>query len=72
MEIQQYAPPPPKQKIIQNFYLFNLVEFQESNYSSQLFDLSLFKDIYHVFKTDVDILLGYIYIYREQVPIILE
>ena len=34
-------PPPPKK----NSFLFIPVKFQESKYSSQIFDISLFKDI---------------------------
>ena len=50
--LQQYAPcskvkmTPPKKNIYTVFsFLFNPVKFQEGNYSSQLFDISLFKDI---------------------------
>ena len=35
---QKLSPPPHKNTVFP-------VEFQESNYSSQLFDISLFKDI---------------------------
>ena len=36
-------PPPPPQK--KNTVTLFPLKFQESNYSSQLFDISLFKDI---------------------------
>ena len=50
---QQYAPcskklkgiSPPHQNKYSISFLFNPVKFQESNYSSQLFDIFLFKDI---------------------------
>ena len=38
---QKLIPPP----IIQSFFSFNPVKYQKSNYSSQLFDIYLFKDI---------------------------
>ena len=41
--------PPPQKKKYSISFLFNPVKFHESDYSSQLFDISLFKNIYHVF-----------------------
>ena len=38
--------PPPPPPVIQYFFFIYPVKFQESKYSSQLFDLSLFKDMY--------------------------
>ena len=37
--------PTPPQKQYSTSFLFNPVKFQESNYSSQLFHISLFKEI---------------------------
>ena len=38
---------PPQKKTAVFFFFVNPVKFQKSNYSSQLFDISLFKDIKH-------------------------
>ena len=39
------SPPPPPKKKYSISFLFNPVKFHESDYSSQLFDIPLFKDI---------------------------